>query len=276
MSEGASAQAASYIECAIDDKVLWGIGIDANTTRASLKAVVSAVNRAAPLTTLTGGFEAPLVDPTGGAPSLSATVPWRSRKGLVQGADYTSPMWLTSRQRGDVAAALRRCDVLPERGRRRPWSPELCRASWGTRTAWTHRRRRRVLLPGLRRRPQLPAADRAAAASPCSACPLLPRGEAGPVVECAACRRHFGTDVLDHPTTTRFSAMLRDAVHTVALAVLAAGGTCSRHGPGGRGRRGARGRLRRLHRGPAARASSTRSPPTPAAATASPAAPGSP
>ncbi|AJE85722.1 2-isopropylmalate synthase [Streptomyces albus] len=47
MSEGASALAASYIECAIGDKVLWGIGIDANTTRASLKAVVSAVNRAA-------------------------------------------------------------------------------------------------------------------------------------------------------------------------------------------------------------------------------------
>ncbi|MFE0191664.1 2-isopropylmalate synthase [Streptomyces sp. NPDC058989] len=46
MSEGASAQAASYIECAIGDKVLWGIGIDPNTTRASLKAVVSAVNRA--------------------------------------------------------------------------------------------------------------------------------------------------------------------------------------------------------------------------------------
>ncbi|CAM5715289.1 TerB family tellurite resistance protein OS=Streptomyces alboniger OX=132473 GN=CP975_11395 PE=4 SV=1 [Streptomyces alboniger] len=58
--------------------------------------------------------------------------------------------------------------------------------------------------------------------------PVVPRGETGPVVECAACRSHFGTDVLDHPTTTRFSAMLRDAVHTVALAVLAAGGTCSR------------------------------------------------
>ncbi|MET7732600.1 TerB family tellurite resistance protein [Streptomyces sp. NPDC005402] len=58
--------------------------------------------------------------------------------------------------------------------------------------------------------------------------PVLPRGDTGPVVECAACRRHFGTDVLDHPTTNRFSAMLRDAVHTVALAVLAAGGTCSR------------------------------------------------
>jgi tellurite resistance protein len=58
--------------------------------------------------------------------------------------------------------------------------------------------------------------------------PVLPRGDTGPVVECAACRRHFGTDVLDHPTTTRFSAMLRDAVHTVALAVLAAGGACAR------------------------------------------------
>ncbi|MFJ3302216.1 TerB family tellurite resistance protein [Streptomyces sp. NPDC086549] len=58
--------------------------------------------------------------------------------------------------------------------------------------------------------------------------PVLPRGTTGPVVECAACRHHFGTDVLDHPTTSRFSAMLRDAVHTVALAVLAAGGTCAR------------------------------------------------
>ncbi|KAB1989700.1 tellurite resistance TerB family protein [Streptomyces triticiradicis] len=58
--------------------------------------------------------------------------------------------------------------------------------------------------------------------------PVLPRGETGPVVECAACHTHYGTDVLDHPTTTRFSAMLRDAVHTVALAVLAAGGCCAR------------------------------------------------
>lgn len=58
--------------------------------------------------------------------------------------------------------------------------------------------------------------------------PLLPRGFAGPVIECAACQNHFGTDALDHPTTSRFAAMLRDAVHTVALAVLAAGGTSSR------------------------------------------------
>jgi hypothetical protein len=58
--------------------------------------------------------------------------------------------------------------------------------------------------------------------------PLLPRGQAGPVVECAACHTHFGTEVLAHPTTSRFSGLLRDAVHTVALAVLAAGGTSSR------------------------------------------------
>ncbi|MEV4440391.1 TerB family tellurite resistance protein [Streptomyces sp. NPDC049577] len=58
--------------------------------------------------------------------------------------------------------------------------------------------------------------------------PLLSRGPAGPVVECTACRERYPMDVLDHPTTTRFSAMLRDAVHTVALAILAAGGTEAR------------------------------------------------
>lgn len=58
--------------------------------------------------------------------------------------------------------------------------------------------------------------------------PLLPRGYVGPVVECHGCRERFDTEVLDHLTTTRFTAMLRDAVHTVALAVLAAGGTASR------------------------------------------------
>ncbi|HZG06422.1 MAG TPA: TerB family tellurite resistance protein [Streptomyces sp.] len=58
--------------------------------------------------------------------------------------------------------------------------------------------------------------------------PVLPRGDAGPVLECASCRGRFGTDALDHPTTTRLGAMLRDAVHAVALAVLAAGGSESR------------------------------------------------
>ena len=46
MSEGAGASAAAYIECAVGGQVLWGVGIDANIVRASIKAVVSAVNRA--------------------------------------------------------------------------------------------------------------------------------------------------------------------------------------------------------------------------------------
>ncbi|GAB7033612.1 TerB family tellurite resistance protein [Streptomyces sp. NPDC021749] len=58
--------------------------------------------------------------------------------------------------------------------------------------------------------------------------PLLSRGHTGPVLECSACHGRFGLDALDHPTTVRFSAMLRDAVHTVTLALLAAGGTSSR------------------------------------------------
>lgn len=58
--------------------------------------------------------------------------------------------------------------------------------------------------------------------------PLLPRGVADPVLECAACQRHFSPDTLEVPTTARLSAMLRDAVHAVALAVLAAGGTEAR------------------------------------------------
>jgi 2-isopropylmalate synthase len=45
-SEGADAKAAAYIECAVGERVLWGVGIDANIVRASLEAVVSAVNRA--------------------------------------------------------------------------------------------------------------------------------------------------------------------------------------------------------------------------------------
>ena len=38
--------AASYLECAIGDRVLWGVGIDPSIVTSSLKAIVSAVNRA--------------------------------------------------------------------------------------------------------------------------------------------------------------------------------------------------------------------------------------
>ena len=46
MSSGGDARAAAYVECAVGERVLWGVGIDANIVTASLKAVVSAVNRA--------------------------------------------------------------------------------------------------------------------------------------------------------------------------------------------------------------------------------------
>lgn len=46
LSAGQDASAAAYLECAVDGKVFWGVGIDPNTTTASLKAVVSAMNRA--------------------------------------------------------------------------------------------------------------------------------------------------------------------------------------------------------------------------------------
>jgi 2-isopropylmalate synthase len=46
LSSGGDASAAAYLECSIDGSVYWGVGIDPNTTTASLKAVVSAINRA--------------------------------------------------------------------------------------------------------------------------------------------------------------------------------------------------------------------------------------
>jgi 2-isopropylmalate synthase len=46
LSAGGDASAAAYLECEIQGGVFWGVGIDPNTTTASLKAVVSALNRA--------------------------------------------------------------------------------------------------------------------------------------------------------------------------------------------------------------------------------------
>ena len=46
MSSGGDARAAAYLECAVDGRMLWGVGIDPNILTASLKAIVSAVNRA--------------------------------------------------------------------------------------------------------------------------------------------------------------------------------------------------------------------------------------
>jgi 2-isopropylmalate synthase len=46
MSAGGDATAASYVECAVEGRMLWGVGIDPSITTSSLKAIVSAVNRA--------------------------------------------------------------------------------------------------------------------------------------------------------------------------------------------------------------------------------------
>ena len=45
LTEGTDAQAAAYVECEIGNQVFWGVGIDTNTVTASMRAVLSAVNR---------------------------------------------------------------------------------------------------------------------------------------------------------------------------------------------------------------------------------------
>ncbi|RBP97727.1 2-isopropylmalate synthase [Bifidobacterium aemilianum] len=50
MTEGTDAMAASYVECQIGEegqsKIIWGVGIDSSITTSSLKAIISAINRA--------------------------------------------------------------------------------------------------------------------------------------------------------------------------------------------------------------------------------------
>jgi 2-isopropylmalate synthase len=46
LSSGGDAQAAAYVELQVDGERLWGVGIDSDISTASLKAIVSGVNRA--------------------------------------------------------------------------------------------------------------------------------------------------------------------------------------------------------------------------------------
>lgn len=47
LTGGANAQAVTYIELKVDDgRALFGVGVDANIVTASLKAILSALNRA--------------------------------------------------------------------------------------------------------------------------------------------------------------------------------------------------------------------------------------
>jgi 2-isopropylmalate synthase len=45
LTEGTDAQAAAYVEVETGGQVLWGVGIDTNTATASMRAILSAVNR---------------------------------------------------------------------------------------------------------------------------------------------------------------------------------------------------------------------------------------
>jgi 2-isopropylmalate synthase len=46
MARGDDALAAAYVDCSVDGRKFWGVGIDSSIVTATLKAVVSAVNRA--------------------------------------------------------------------------------------------------------------------------------------------------------------------------------------------------------------------------------------
>jgi 2-isopropylmalate synthase len=46
LTAGEGAQAAAYVEASVNGKTIWGVGIATSITTASLRAVVSAVNRA--------------------------------------------------------------------------------------------------------------------------------------------------------------------------------------------------------------------------------------
>ena len=46
LSAGGDASAASYLECAVEGHMLWGVGIDPSIVTSTLKAIISAVNRA--------------------------------------------------------------------------------------------------------------------------------------------------------------------------------------------------------------------------------------
>jgi 2-isopropylmalate synthase len=48
MSVGDNAAGAAYVECTVNEQVLWRVGVSGSIVAASLNAVVSAVNRTLP------------------------------------------------------------------------------------------------------------------------------------------------------------------------------------------------------------------------------------
>ncbi|KJS62428.1 hypothetical protein VM95_08495 [Streptomyces rubellomurinus] len=58
--------------------------------------------------------------------------------------------------------------------------------------------------------------------------PVVPLGTVAGSVQCTGCHGRYGLESLEQPTCVRLGSMLRDAQYTVALAMLAAGGTAHR------------------------------------------------
>ncbi|GHF57808.1 hypothetical protein GCM10018790_39510 [Kitasatospora xanthocidica] len=58
--------------------------------------------------------------------------------------------------------------------------------------------------------------------------PVLPLGPVIGSVQCTSCHGRYGVESLEQPTCVRLGGMLRDAQYTIALALLAAGGTAHR------------------------------------------------
>ena len=114
LSSGGDAIAAAYVECLVGDRVLWGVGLDPNIVTASLKAVISAVNRSsgrrpASRSVLDG-------QDAGGGPSLEAegvVDPGRPVRGRGQEhrADARAPA------RGHEPCGDGRAEPAPARGR---------------------------------------------------------------------------------------------------------------------------------------------------------------
>jgi hypothetical protein len=57
--------------------------------------------------------------------------------------------------------------------------------------------------------------------------PVLPLGGVRVGVQCTNCLGRYGVECLEQPTGVRLTGMLRDAQYTIALTMLAAGGTGS-------------------------------------------------
>ena len=62
MSSGVDTRAAAYVECAVGERVLWGVGLHESIVKASLRAIMSALNRAE----RDAAPEAPVSRPGGG------------------------------------------------------------------------------------------------------------------------------------------------------------------------------------------------------------------